>query len=157
MISQPNAANADASPYEVISFLVGDQEFCVNVMGVREIRGWSASTTLPHAPDYVLGVINLRGAVLPVIDLSSRLGLGRTEPSRSDVVIVVQTQGMTVGLMVHAVCDIIVLTPDMVQRPPVIDGTNSGDMVVGIVPMDNRMVTLLSLDHVIPDKPLLAA
>src|SRR6516162_5660498 len=64
---------------ELISFRIGEQEFCVDIMSVREIRGWTAATPLPKSPDFVRGVINLRGAVLPIIDLSARLGLGFTE------------------------------------------------------------------------------
>ena len=60
---------------ELIAFRIGDQEFCVNIMSVREIRGWTPATPLPHSPHYVMGVINLRGAVLPIMDLSLRLGM----------------------------------------------------------------------------------
>ena len=69
---------------EIIAFRLHDQEFCVNIMSVREIRGWTKATPMPHAPRYVLGVINLRGVVLPIIDLSARLGgeVGRVETAR---------------------------------------------------------------------------
>ncbi|HSX73965.1 MAG TPA: chemotaxis protein CheW, partial [Shinella sp.] len=66
---------------ELIAFRIGEQEFCVNIMSVREIRGWTPATSMPHAPSYVLGVINLRGAVLPIVDLSLRLGMKRAEPT----------------------------------------------------------------------------
>ena len=142
--------------YEVISFLVGEQEFCVDIMGVREIRGWTASTVLPHAPDYVLGVINLRGAVLPVVDLGARLGLPPAQPTSSHVIVVVQIMGCAVGLLVHAVCDILVVSEGMVQRPPKL-GDSLSDVVVGIMPLEGRMITVLSLDHILPPDLELAA
>ena len=80
------AAHEDRGPVvrkdsrEMVTFCIGEQDFCMDIMTVREIRGWTEATVLPRAPDYVLGVINLRGAVVPIIDLSSRLGLAPLEP-----------------------------------------------------------------------------
>ena len=72
---------------ELIAFRIGDQEFCVNIMSVREIRGWTPATPMPHAPSYVLGVINLRGAVLPIVDMALRLGMKPAEPTVRHVII----------------------------------------------------------------------
>src|SRR6185369_16962312 len=103
---------------ELISFRIGDQEFCVDIMSVREIRGWTAATPLPRTPDFVRGVINLRGAVLPIIDLSARLGLGATEPEARHVIIVCRIASQMVGLLVDAVSDILTVTDDLVQPTP---------------------------------------
>ncbi len=75
---------------ELISFRTGALEFCVDIMAVREIRGWTPATPLPHTPGWVRGVINLRGAVLSIVDLATRLGLETGEPTARHVVIVVQ-------------------------------------------------------------------
>jgi purine-binding chemotaxis protein CheW len=72
---------ADAAAHELIAFRVGAQEFCVNIMSVCEIRGWTEATALPQAPRFVRGVINLRGAVLPIVDFAARIGLASTEPT----------------------------------------------------------------------------
>ena len=88
---------------ELIAFRIGDQEFCVNIMIVREIRGWTKATPMPHSPGYMMGVINLRGAVLPIIDLSRRLGMKPAEPTARHVIIVVQVKDKMVGLLVDAV------------------------------------------------------
>ena len=149
-------STAQSHSHEVISFLIGPQEFCIDVMGVREIRGWTSSTVLPHAPTYVLGVINLRGTVLPIIDLGARLGLAPAEPSPAHVIVVAQILGRPVGLLVNAVCDILVVTEGMIQRPPQVGG-GSSDLVIGIMPMDGRMITELSLDHILPADLQLAA
>ena len=92
---------------ELIAFRIGDQEFCVNIMSVREIRGWTPATPMPHSPSYMKGVLNLRGAVLPIIDLSARLGMRPTEPSPRHVIIVAQVNRKVVGLLVEAVSDIL--------------------------------------------------
>ena len=87
-------------------------------MSVREIRGWTPATSLPHSPAYVRGVINLRGAVLPVIDLASRLGLPTGELTDRNVIIVVNIDGRTVGLLVDAVSDILSIPEDELAPPP---------------------------------------
>ena len=88
-MNQP--ANIGASERrELTSFWTGEQEYCVDIMSVREIRGWSAATPLPQSPNYMRGVINLRGAVLPIMDLAERLDLPPTQPSERSVIIVVQ-------------------------------------------------------------------
>ena len=113
IVSQSNGAR-----HELIAFRIGDQEFCVDIMQVREIRGWTQATPLPRAPAYVRGVINLRGAVLPIVDLGARLGLTTGEPSARHVIMVVNQGGRTIGLLVEAVSDIIDVTEDMVQPTP---------------------------------------
>lgn len=103
---------------ELIAFRIGDQEFCINVMSVREIRGWTPATGIPYAPPYVLGVINLRGVVLPIMDLSARLGMRPSEPSVRHVIIVTQVRRHTVGLLVEAVSDILTINEDIIQPTP---------------------------------------
>ena len=87
-------------------------------MSVREIRGWTPATPLPHAPSYVRGVINLRGAVLPIIDLAARLGFLPTEPTARQVIIVVQVGTQMIGLLVDAVSDILTRRPTTIQPTP---------------------------------------
>ena len=87
-------------------------------MSVREIRGWTPATPMPHAPSYVLGVINLRGAVLPIIDLSARLGMKPAEPTARHVIIVAQVKRKIVGLLVDAVSDILTINDDNIQPTP---------------------------------------
>lgn len=135
---------------ELISFRVGAQEFCVDIMAVREIRGWSPATPLPHSPSYVGGVINLRGAVLPVIDLGARLGLRAAEPTARHVIIVAQVNGRTVGMLVDAVSDILTVTEDLVQATPDVACDTVRAFVKGILAVDGRMISLIALDHILP-------
>ena len=92
-----------ASQRELIAFRIGRQEFCVDIMSVREIRGWTPATPLPRSPGYMKGVINLRGTVLPIIDLGARFGLETSEPTARHVIMVANIGGRTVGLLVDAV------------------------------------------------------
>src|SRR5688572_10077113 len=103
---------------ELIAFRIGDQEFTVNIMSVREIRGWTSATPMPRSPAYMKGVINLRGAVLPIIDLSHRLGMKPAEPTPRHVIIVAQVGEKAVGLLVDAVSDILTVTDDNIQPTP---------------------------------------
>mgnify|MGYP000880765253 FL=1 len=119
-------------------------------MAVREIRGGAATTPLPHSPDFVLGVINLRGAVLPIIDLKARLGLGKGETTERSVVIVVRIGSRLVGLLVDAVSEILAADPSMIQPTPSIGCDTVTRFVRGILTMDGRMVSWIALDEILP-------
>ena len=140
-----------AAGRELIAFRIGAQEFCVDIMSIREIRGWAPATPLPRSPGYVRGVINLRGAVLPIVDLSARLGLGAAEPSARHVIIVAQIGSQLVGLLVDAVSDILTATDDQVQPTPDVASDMARTFVQGILALEGRMVSLISLDRVLPD------
>lgn len=140
------ARNLSTGARELIAFRIGDQEFCVNIMIVREIRGWTKATPMPHSPDYMLGVINLRGAVLPIIDLSRRLGMKPAEPSARHVIIVVQVQEKVVGLLVDAVSDILGVTDANIQPIPEVSAEFVRAFARGIIAVEGRMICLLELD-----------
>ena len=135
---------------ELISFRIGTQEFCVDITSVREIRGWTDTTPMPHAPDFVRGVINLRGTVMPVVDLACRLGLGRTEPTPRHVIIVAFICGQLVGLLVDAVCETLTIDGAEIQTTPDIGSEIVKVFVKGLINIEGRMVTLIALDHVLP-------
>ena len=151
------AKNLTNGSRELIAFRIGDQEFCVNIMSVREIRGWTPATPMPHAPPYVLGVINLRGAVLPIIDLGARLGLTTSEPTARHVIMVASIGGRSVGLLVDAVSDIIQLTDEAVQATPEVASEQVRAFVKGIFAIEGRMVSLLELEWLVPDTEAEAA
>jgi purine-binding chemotaxis protein CheW len=148
------AANHGNPGRELISFRIGAQEFCVDIMEVREIRGWTPATALPQAPAFVRGVINLRGAVLPIVDLGARLGLGAADPTARHVIIVAQVQNQVVGLLVDAVSDILTVTDDMIQPTPDVASEMVRTFVRGLLAIEGRMVSFISLDRVLPDSEL---
>ncbi len=135
---------------ELIAFAVGQQEFCIDVMSVREIRGWTPATVLPHSQAFVRGVINLRGAVLPIMDLAVRLGFPPAETMARHVIIVVQVHHQVVGLLVDAVSDILTVNGDDVLAPPDVASDMAKRFVSGLLAIDGRMVSIISLDNVVP-------
>lgn len=136
---------------ELISFRIGAQEFCVDIMAVREIRGWTAATALPRSPAFVRGVINLRGAVLPIVDLSLRLGMKPAEPTARHVIIVAQVHDRAVGLLVDAVSDILTVTDDNIQPTPEIASDAERSFARGILAIENRMICLIELEAIFPE------
>lgn len=142
---------------ELISFRIGAQEFCVDIMAVREIRGWTAATALPQSPSFVRGVINLRGAVLPIVDLAARLGFEGGETSDRSVIIVAQIGDQVVGLLVDAVSDILTVTDDAIQPTPEVASDTAKTFVRGLLAIEGRMISLIGLERVLPDVELIAA
>jgi purine-binding chemotaxis protein CheW len=146
-----NMSESKGATVELVAFRIGEQEFCVDIMAVREIRGWTPATALPHAPGFVRGVINLRGAVLPIIDLSARLGFGPAEPTARHVTVVAQVSGRVVGLLVDAVSDILTVNAEEISAAPEIASDETRRFVRGVFGLEGRMISLISLDEVLPE------
>ncbi len=138
---------SDNNIRQFISFTIGDEEYGVDIMAIREIKGWTASTELPNAPSYMRGVINLRGAIVPILDLRSRFGRGRTEATARHVIMVVAVGSRVAGLLVDAVADILAVPAEDIQPIPQLEHAASG-FLTGLVTVEGRMVALLDLDHV---------
>ncbi|OYV35345.1 MAG: chemotaxis protein CheW [Acidocella sp. 20-61-6] len=136
---------------ELLSVRIGDQEFAIDICAIREIRGWIASTHLPHAPSYIKGMINLRGIVLLVIDLAERLGLPPQAPSPASVVVVVEDEARVAGLLVDAVCDIITVTDEMRQATPETGGAMSSRYIEGLIMMEQGITGIIAIPAVMPD------
>lgn len=152
----PDATKAQGA-VELILLEVAGHDFCIDICAVREIRGFTASTPLPQAPDFVLGVINLRGAVMPVLDLRARLGLGRTEASGRHVIVVVHHEGQTAGLLVDAVQETMMLDASQFQAPPRYEGGPQDAFVDALIPLEGRILGRLSVPTLLPSEDLLAA
>ncbi|RYE85634.1 MAG: chemotaxis protein CheW [Hyphomicrobiales bacterium] len=146
----------NAGMRELIAFRIGEQEFCVDIITVREIRGFAAATPLPHAPNFVVGVINLRGTVLPIVDLAARLGFGPTVPTARSVVIVVRIDRQLVGLLVDAVSDILTVTDDLLQPTPDVASEIARSFVRGVMAFEGRMISMIAVDSVLPQTELAA-
>lgn len=141
---------AGIKAHELVAFRIGEQDFCVDIMSVREIRGWSPATPIPHAPRFVRGVINLRGTVLPIIDLAQRFGLPATEPSARHVIIVAQIGSQLAGLLVDSVSDILSMDESFVQDTPEVASNLAKSFVKGVLALDGRMINIISLDNIMP-------
>ena len=154
---QKTSTDVPTQEIELLSFYVGDHEYSVDIMSVREIRGWTKTTSLPHSPQYVQGVINLRGTVLPVVDLALRLGLSAKEPDERNVVVVVDLDCRTLGLRVDAVSDILSISTNALQDPPQMSADEEDSFVRALTIVDERMVRVLDLKSVLPSMDEAAA
>lgn len=141
---------------EFITFEIGDRRLGIDIMAIREIRAWSPATPLPNAPAHVRGVVNLRGVVLPVLDLRQRLGWGATEPSGRHVIIVVRVGEQLQGIIVDAVSDIVTVGPEQLQPVPDVGQTQAAGFLDGIAMIDGRLIMILGLDRVTEPQPVLA-
>ena len=130
---------------ELITFEVAGQIFGLDIMAIREIRAWSPPTRLPRVPGHVAGVVNLRGAILPVIDLAVRLGWPGSEPTPRHAMIVTQLCGQLRGLIVDSVRDIVTVAADAVQAPPTIPDSGVEPFLDGLVALEDRMIMVLDL------------
>ncbi len=136
---------------EVVAFRLADQDFCIDIEHVREIRGWTPATKLPHAPSYVTGVINLRGSVVAVVDLADRLGLGATTPSDRHVIIIVTLGRQTVGLLADFVSDILTIGEEATKAVPELGAEPTRDFIVNIITLeDSRMLRKIDLSRILP-------
>jgi purine-binding chemotaxis protein CheW len=146
--STPIAAAAMAGAPEsikFISFAIGDNQYGVDIMAVREIKGWSDITHLPRQPEYVRGVLNLRGAIVPIMDLRCRFGQGLTETTPLHIVIIVQIDGRQVGLIGDRVIDIVSAEAAEIHPVPRTGHGASADFLSGLVNHDDAMIALIDL------------
>ena len=137
---------------QYLTFLLAGQEYGIDILRVQEIKGWDKPTRIPHSPDHVLGVINLRGAVVPIIDLRMRFGVETAPFGPTTVVIVVRVHGqrgeLTVGVVVDAVCEVCNVSESELRPPPDVGGSIDSDFVKGLAMTDKRMLILLSVDRI---------
>jgi purine-binding chemotaxis protein CheW len=134
----------------VVAVRVAGQEFALDIMSVREIRGWSPPVPLPRAPAYVQGMTDLRGVVIPIIDLAARLGLAPTIAGPTSVVIVVEIRGQLAGLLVDGVSDLLDVEAANLQPTPQTGSAAPGEVLAGVMELDGRILGLVALEAVIP-------
>src|ERR1700694_1420609 len=134
---------------QFISFAIGDDQYGVDIMAVREIKGWSQITQIPRQPDYMRGVLNLRGIMVPIIDLRCRFGQGMTEATALHIVIVVQIGARHVGLLADRVLDIVGFNASQIQPVPRVAQASHVDFLSGLVTIESGMIALIDLPHLL--------
>ena len=153
-MAAPMQHEADASGFaQFLTFVCAGEEYGVAILCVQEIKGWDGVTRVPYAPDYLLGVMNLRGVIVPVIDLRTRFGLTPRAADSSSVVIVVRVHTghgeKTAGIVVDAVSEVYSVTPDNIKATPDLGAVADGACVRGLTSVDNKMVMLLDIDKLV--------
>ncbi|MFK7746175.1 MAG: chemotaxis protein CheW [Roseobacter sp.] len=133
------------NPIEYLSFEVSGEGYAIDIALTREIRGWTEPSLMPDTPDFEMGVINLRGEMLPLIDLAAKLGLPSPEIHERSVIIVAEVQGLAVGLLVDSVSNIIAPSDDDLKAPPEINNGTRNAYVSALTVIDEKMVRILDL------------
>jgi purine-binding chemotaxis protein CheW len=145
------AAAAGAGARQVLTFSLGAEHYGVDILRVREIRGWSAATKIPQLPAHVLGVLNLRGSIVPIIDLRMRFNLARAQLTASTVIIVLQVRSAggerEFGLVVDGVSDVVDISPENLKSAPNLGPSASAEFIQGLAIAGERMLILLDVDE----------
>lgn len=147
-----SSIDAGGSTNQFLTFVLGEEEYGVDILRVQEIKGWERATAIPNTPDYICGVMNLRGAVVPVVDLRRRFALESTEYLSTTVVIVVKVEGdgaRTMGFVVDAVSDVYNVPTGHIQPAPDFGARVDTKYIRGLAVVDDKMVILLDLDRLI--------
>lgn len=138
---------------QYLTFILGGEEYGVDILKVQEIRGWSSVTEIPNTPDYVLGVLNLRGVVVPIVDLRRRFALQSAEFGAATVVVIVKVSQAgterTVGMVVDAISDVYNIAHDEMKEAPDFGGIVSTEYIKSLTTVDGKMVILLDVDLLI--------
>jgi purine-binding chemotaxis protein CheW len=142
-------SNAAAAADEFLSFTLGEEHYGVDILKVQEIRGYDSVTRLPDAPDYIKGVINLRGTIVPVIDLRLKLRLKEARYDAFTVMIVLNVDDRVVGIVVDSVSDVIPLSQENIRPTPEFGANVDTRFISGIGTVDDRMLILLDIETLI--------
>ncbi|AZQ12499.1 MULTISPECIES: chemotaxis protein CheW [Shewanella] len=156
---------AEHGNQQFLSFIMANEEYGVDILSVQEIRGWEATTVLPNAPDYVKGVINLRGTIVPIIDLRQKFGIKTLEYGATTVVIVVKVtmedSQKIIGIVVDAVSDVFSIEEEEIRRAPDFGHETDLRFIKGLANVQDKMVILLEINKllgsaVLPDPDTLS-
>ena len=129
-----------------IAFTIGQENYAIDIMAVREIKGWTEITPLPNQPDYMRGVLNLRGVIVPIYDVRRRFGGEKTEPTKTHVIIIANVSGRIIGLLVDAVSDILTVKESEIGAVPDTDQGADAEYLSGLVTIEDKMVAILRLE-----------
>lgn len=151
LIDNPDMPGQPDGLAEVLAFHLGKEEFGIDIHAVRELRGYSAVTRLANAPDYLKGVINLRGVIVPIVDLRLKLGLGEASYTGFTVVVVLTIGAQQVGIVVDSVSDVIGISPDQIKPPPPSGRDFRHDYLTGIATVGDRLLQLTDLSLLLAD------
>jgi purine-binding chemotaxis protein CheW len=139
---------------EVLSFRLGAEEYALSILKVQEIRGYDAVTRIASAPEYLKGVINLRGIIVPIVDMRIKFNVGTPTYDALTVVIVLNIGGHTIGMVVDSVSDVVTLTPDQIKAAPDLGASVTADYLQGLGTVGERMLILLDIDKLLSSEEM---
>ena len=141
-----SGAAVNASRLEVVTFTLGKEEYGIDIQRVQELRGYDTVTRIANTPEYIKGVVNLRGIIVPVIDMRIKFNLGTPTYDQFTVVIVLNIGGRVVGMVVDSVSDVITLEAGQIKPPPEMGAAFDTDYLIGLGTLDERMLILVDID-----------
>jgi purine-binding chemotaxis protein CheW len=152
--SNPHPTSADVSTgasapkaLEFLAFTLGQEEYGIDIQKVQELRGYDAVTRIANAPEHIKGVVNLRGIIVPIIDMRIKFNLGTPTYDQFTVVIILNIASRVMGMVVDSVSDVITLTPEQVKPAPEMGSVLDTEYLIGLGTLDERMLILVDLDR----------
>ena len=147
-------AMQDANAKEYLAFTLSDEEYGIDILKVQEIRGYDAVTKIANTPDFIKGVINLRGIIVPIVDLRIRFNLGKVEYNEFTVVIILNVNKRVVGIVVDGVSDVITLQAAQINKMPSMVSTINTQYLVGLGTLDDRMLILVEIEKLMSSEEM---
>ena len=141
-----NATTGTTVGNEFLTFTLGNEEYGIDILKVQEIRGYDAVTAIANTPEFLKGVINMRGIIVPIVDMRIKFNLGNVEYDQFTVVIILNVASRVVGMVVDGVSDVITLTSDQVKAAPEFGSTIDTQYVMGLGTVDDRMLILVDIE-----------
>jgi len=157
-VSDDVETSDDIHQNQYLTFLLGDEEYGVDILRVQEIRGWDSVTTIPNAPAFIKGVINLRGTIVSILDLRERFGIESVDYNELTVVVVLRVKGegkdRIMGVVVDAVSEVYHIAENDLKDPPDLGYAINMDYMKGMATVDNKMISILDIDQLMSLKDL---
>ncbi len=141
-----NTGEANSQTQEFLAFTLGAEEYGIDILKVQELRSYEAPTRIANVPDFIKGVINLRGLIIPIVDMRIKFGLGVPSYGDNTVVVILNFRGRIVGMVVDSVSDVTTLTPEQIRPSPPKAGSLDGSCLIGLGALDERMLILIDIE-----------
>lgn len=147
IVESGNSANTNI--LQLVSFMIGAEEYAIDIFYVKEIIRLSHITKVPNAPEFIEGVINLRGRIIPVIDLRKKMGHPKKDLDKDSRIIVIEDEGSFVGFLVDVVKQVLRISKDIVETPPEIISSVNTDYISAVAKLENRLIILIDLQKIL--------
>lgn len=145
---------ADGNSRELLTFILGSEEYGIDILKVQEIRGYDAVTLIANTPDFIKGVINLRGIIVPIVDLRIKFNLGNVEYNEFTVVIILNVANRVVGIVVDGVSDVITLTAEQMKPAPEFSSSLDMQYILGLGTVDERMIIVMDIEKLMTSRDM---
>jgi len=139
---------------EFLTFTLGKEEYGIDILRVQEIRGYDAVTAIANTPEFIKGVINLRGIIVPIVDMRIKFNLGNVEYNQFTVVIILNLASRVVGMVVDGVSDVITLTPEQIKAAPEFGAALDTRYIMGLGAVDSRMIILMDIERLMTSRDM---